>query len=66
MAKRRPKATVKLNQLASYRQAVGCLVELGEGRVDVESAPQCRLILEKVIDLGVVLARCDLHRRATV
>ena len=56
-------AQCKLNQLASYRQVVGCLTELGEVSVDVDAMRDCKALLELVLEVGVVLARCDLHRR---
>ena len=56
-------AQCKLKQLASYRQAVGCLNELGEASVDVDAMRDCKTLLELVLQVGVVLARCDLHRR---
>lgn len=52
-----------LEDSSVYKQALGCLKELGQAENNVDTRQACHKILLEVIDLGLVLARCDLHRR---
>lgn len=63
--KQRTRQRRLLRDAGVYREALGCLTELG-GAVDTaDTRSQCERILYSVIELGIVLARCDLHRRVT-
>ena len=63
--KKQPPATTcpTLADVASYRQALGCLQELGMATDSLETRSQCERILHEVVNLGVVLAKCDLMSR---
>ena len=64
MSKKRPHATpARLVDCKAYRQALSCLMELGDAHDTVDTRAQCDAILGSVMELGLVLARADLHRR---
>ncbi len=63
--KKQPPATTcpTLADVAAYRQALGCLTELGQATDTLETRSACHRILHEVVNLGVVLAKCDLMSR---
>ena len=57
------KQTSTLATSKAYQQAVAILAELGECEDNEDTQAQAARILNEVMTLGLVYARCDLMRR---